>query len=225
MSEVESYYQYKISLRPEDLVVGSNYITDEIINVGPNNNARWLQFKIPINSYDEKIGTIQDFKSIRFLRLFFNDFQDDVICRFASMELVRGEWRRYNNSLSDVENEINNDENTSFDISVINIEENGSRLPINYTLPNGVERETLIGATSLQQQNEQSLVLKVNDLENGDARGAFKNVSMDMRNYQKIKMFVHAEEINEGTLNDGDITVFLRLGVIIQQIITNMKYQ
>ena len=29
---------------------------------------------------------------------------------------------------------------------------------------------------------------KVNDLENGDARGAFKNVSMDMRNYQKIKM-------------------------------------
>ena len=212
LSEVESYYQYKISLRPEDLVVGSNYITDEIINVGPNNNARWLQFKIPINSYDEKIGTIQDFKSIRFLRLFFNDFQDDVICRFASMELVRGEWRRYNNSLSDVENEINNDENTSFDISVINIEENGSRLPINYTLPNGVERETLIGATSLQQQNEQSLVLKVNDLENGDARGAFKNVSMDMRNYQKIKMFVHAEEINEGTLNDGDITVFLRLG-------------
>ena len=86
------------------------------------------------------------------------------------------------------------------------------RLPINYVLPNGVERETLIGATSLQQQNEQSLVLKVIDLENGDARAAFKNVSMDMRNYQKIKMFVHAEEINEGTLNDGDVSVFLRLG-------------
>ena len=211
LSEVESYYQYKISLRPEDLIVGSNYITDEIVNVGPNNNARWLQFKVPINSYDQKVGTIQDFKSIRFLRLFFNGFQDNIICRFASMELVRGEWRRYNNSLLEAENEIN-DENTSFDISVINIEENGSRLPINYILPNGVERETLIGATSLQQQNEQSMVLKVVNLENGDARAAFKNVSMDMRNYQRIKMFVHAEEIDENTLSDGDISVFLRLG-------------
>ncbi len=211
LSEVESYYQYKISLRPEDLIVGSNYITDEIVNVGPNNNARWLQFKVPINSYDQKVGTIQDFKSIRFLRLFFNGFQDNIICRFASMELVRGEWRRYNNSLLEAENEIN-DENTSFDISVINIEENGSRLPINYILPNGVERETLIGATSLQQQNEQSMVLKVINLENGDAKAAFKNVSMDMRNYQRIKMFVHAEEIDENTLSDGDISVFLRLG-------------
>ena len=211
LSEVESYYQYKISLRPEDLIVGSNYITDEIINVGPNNNARWLQFKVPINSYDEKVGTIQDFKSIRFLRLFFNDFQNKIICRFASMELVRGEWRRYNNSLLVTDNDIN-DDNTSFDVSVINIEENGSRLPTNYILPSGVERETLIGATSLQQQNEQSMVLKVVDLENGDARAAFKNVSMDMRNYQRIKMFVHAEEIDENTLNDGDVTVFFRIG-------------
>ena len=211
LSEVESYYQYKISLRPEDLIVGSNYITDEIVNVGPNNNARWLQFKVPINSYDEKVGTIQDFKSIRFLRLFFNDFQNEIVCRFASMELVRGEWRRYNNSLLVTENDINDDD-TSFDISVINIEENGSRLPINYILPSGVERETLIGATSLQQQNEQSMVLKVVDLENGDARAAFKNVSMDMRNYQRIKMFVHAEEIDENSLNDGDITVFFRIG-------------
>ncbi len=210
LSEVESYYQYKISLRPEDLVVGSNFITDEIINVGPNNNARWLQFKIPINSYSDKVGTIQDFKSIRFLRLFFNDFEDKIICRFASFELVRGEWRRYVNSLIDTESEPSN--NTSFDISVINIEENGSRLPINYILPDGVERETLIGATSLQQQNEQSMVLKVVNLENGDARAAFKNVNMDMRNYQRIKMFVHAEEIDEGTLNDGDVSVFLRIG-------------
>tara|TARA_B100001057_G_scaffold353264_1_gene355095 strand:+ start:5110 stop:12201 length:7092 start_codon:yes stop_codon:yes gene_type:complete len=211
LSEVESYYQYKISLRTEDLVVGSNFITDEINGVGPNGNSRWLQFKIPINSYTQKIGTIQDFKSIRFIRMFFNGFENEVICRFASMELVRGEWRRYLNNLSENEDQLD-DNNTIFDISVINIEENGFREPINYVLPNGVEREVLTGATSLQEQNEQSMVLKVIDLENGDSKAAFKNVNMDMRNYKRIKMYVHAEAINEETLDDGDVAVFLRIG-------------
>ena len=211
LSEVESYYQYKISLRTEDLVVGSNFITDEINGVGPNGNSRWLQFKIPINSYSQKIGTIQDFKSIRFIRMFFNGFENEVICRFASMELVRGEWRRYLNNLSDNEDQLE-DNNTIFDISVINIEENGFREPINYVLPEGVEREVLTGATSLQEQNEQSMVLKVIDLENGDSKAAFKNVNMDMRNYKRIKMYVHAEAINEETLDDGDVAVFLRIG-------------
>ena len=211
LSEVESYYQYKISLRTEDLVVGSNFITDEINGVGPNGNSRWLQFKIPINSYSQKIGTIQDFKSIRFIRMFFNGFENEVICRFASMELVRGEWRRYLNNLSDNEDQLD-DNNTIFDISVINIEENGFREPINYVLPEGVEREVLTGATSLQEQNEQSMVLKVIDLENGDSKAAFKNVNMDMRNYKRIKMYVHAEAINEETLDDGDVAVFLRIG-------------
>ena len=211
LSEVESYYQYKISLRPEDLIVGSNFITDEIVNVGPDNNARWIQFKIPIYAYENRVGTIQDFKSIRFIRFFFNGFSNNIVCRFASLELVRGEWRRYNESL--VENdelEINSD--ASFDISVVNIEENGSKIPINYVLPPGIERETLIGATSLQQQNEQSMVLKVNGLEDGDARATFKNVNMDMRNYQRIKMFIHAESLEEDQVQDGEMMVFLRLG-------------
>ena len=115
-----------------------------------------MQFKIPIYAYEDRVGTIQDFKSIRFIRFFFNGFSEKVICRFASLELVRGEWRRYNNSLiEDEENAIDSD--AAFDISVVNIEENGSRLPINYVLPPGIERETIIGATSLQQQNEQSI--------------------------------------------------------------------
>ena len=56
------------------------------------------------------------------------------------------------------------------------------------------------------------MVLKVIDLENGDSKAAFKNVNMDMRNYKRIKMYVHAEAINEETLDDGDVAVFLRIG-------------
>ena len=210
LSELESYYEYKIDLSPDALeTIGANYINDIIENVGPNNNARWIQFKIPIREGESK-GVIQDFKSIRFIRTFFQNFKEDVICRFATFELVRGEWRKYLNTLS-LDGEII-DNNTQFDISVVNFEENGTRTPIPYVLPPGIQRETYYGATSLQEQNEQSMVLKVVNLEDGDARATFKNVSMDMRNYQNIEMYTHAEAILNEELNDGDVNLFLRIG-------------
>ena len=213
LSDVESYYEYKINLSPSALgtdKIGTNYINDIIENVGPSNDARWIQFKIPIRAYEEKIGSIQDFKSIRFIRTYLQGFNQKIICRFATLELVRGEWRRYLNSLNELEDI--NESNTQFDISVVNFEENGSRTPIPYVLPPGIQRETFYGATSLQQQNEQSMVLKVFDLEDGDSRAAFKSVSMDMRNYKTIEMYSHAESILEENLIDDDLNLFIRIG-------------
>ena len=213
LSEVESYYQYIINLKPGELEIGSNYINDIIEDAGPNSNARWIQFKIPIQSYSEKVGTIQDFKSIRFIRTFFHGFSESVICRFATFELVRGEWRRYLNDLSSLDSGIETtNSDTQFDISVINFEENGFRSPIPYVLPPGIQRETFYGATSLQQQNEQSMVLKVIDLDDGDSRAAFKNVTMDMRNYKKIEMYSHAEAVYENTLESDSLELFIRIG-------------
>ena len=212
LSEVESYYQYKITLNPESLEIGANYINDIIENVGPNNNARWIQFKIPIQSYSTKVGSIQDFKSIRFIRTFFSGFNESVVCRFASFDLVRGEWRRYLNDLNDFDINYNDNGSTKFDISVVNFEENGSRFPIPYVLPPGIQRETYYGATSLQQQNEQSMVLKIIDLADGDSRAAFKNVSMDMRNYKTVEMYSHLESIQENSLEDDSLNLFLRIG-------------
>ncbi|MGB1033017.1 MAG: cell surface protein SprA, partial [Flavobacteriales bacterium] len=69
-------------------------------------------------------------------------------------------------------------------------------------------------ATANQRQlNEQSLALNVCNLEDGDARGAYRNVNFDMRMYEKLKMFVHAEAgLEEEVLNDNDVTCFIRLG-------------
>lgn len=213
LSETESYYQYKVSMRPQDLdQVGENYITSIIENAGPNSDTRWIQFKVPVRTFDKKIGSIPDFRSIRFMRLFLKDFQEPVVLRFASLDMVRGEWRKYLNSLTENEDQIEN-EGTMFDISVVNLEENGRRNPINYVLPPGIEREQILGSTNIQQQNEQSISFKVCDLQNGDARGAFKNVTMDMRTYNKIKFFVHAEESNTSyPLVDDDLSMFIRLG-------------
>ena len=214
LSEIESYYQYKVSMRPQDLEeVGTNYITSIIENAGPNNDTRWIQFKVPISSYDKKINSIPDFKSIRFMRMFMKGFDKPTVLRFATLDMVRGEWRKYLNSLIDPGLAIENEE-TIFDISVVNLEENGRRDPIHYVLPPGIQREQMLGATTLQQQNEQSISFKICDLQDGDARGAFKNVTMDMRTYKKIKFFVHAEEKNpeEYQLLDDDLNMFIRVG-------------
>lgn len=220
LDNAESYFQYKVSLRREDMVVGKNYITNEVVGNGTlangqTINTKWYQFKIPVRDPDKVVGGIQDFRSIRFMRMFFRGFEDSVVARFARLELVRGEWRRYLFSLEEPGEYVPGDPNddTPFDISTVNIEENGEKEPINYTLPPGIYRQqTPNSSTTLRRLNEQSLLLKVCDLADGDARAAYKNTQFDIRSYKKLKMFIHAEAIEPDPLGDDDITVFLRLG-------------
>lgn len=220
LSEGESYYQYKISLRPEHLEeVGDNYITDIVdynatFENGEKSKVRWLQFKIPLEEFERAVGNIQDFKSIRFMRMFLHGAKRDVFLRFATLDLVRSEWRKYNLPLYEtIEQVTGNTEDGKLDISAVNIEENANKKPVNYVLPPGFDREIDPSNPQIRQLNEQSMVLKVTNLEDGDARAAYKNTSLDMRQYKKLKMEIHAEElIDDPTLEDGDLTVFVRLG-------------
>lgn len=216
----ENYFQYRVSLRKEDLVVGRNYITNEQLGQGDlaNGNTisvKWYQFKLPIRIPDQQVGNIQDFRSIRFIRMFLRGFEDSVFCRFARLELVRGEWRRYLFSLQ-VPGEYmpEDDANTTlFDISTVNIEENGTKDPVNYILPPGIYRQSVANSGTTQRQlNEQSLLLKTCGLKDGDSRAAFKYTQFDLRSYKRLKMFIHAEAIDPNVLNDGDVEVFVRMG-------------
>ena len=218
LSETESYYQYKVRLDPDEMIIGSNYISDILetsvkTENGDTRSINWYQFRVPIYQPDNVIGGIRDFKSIRFMRLALTNFNDPIVCRFATFDLVRGEWRRYNFDLSESGEYIPNDEGgtTTFDVSAVNIEENGNREPINYVLPPGIEQEVDNTTTTLRQQNEQSLVLKVCDLQDGDSRSAYKNADIDVRTYKRIKMFVHAEG-QEDNLKEEDLSCFIRLG-------------
>ena len=217
LSETESYFQYKVRLFP-NMDIGDSYISDILeTNVktenGQTRNIKWYQFRVPVYKPDKAVGGIRDFKSIRFMRLVLTDFYQPIICRFATFDLVRGEWRRYNFSLAEEGEYITSDDDgeTSFDVSAVNIEENGDRNPINYVLPPGIAQEVDNTTTSLRQQNEQSLVLKVCNLKDGDSRATYKTSDIDLRTYKRIKMFVHAEG-QEDNLKDGDLTCFLRLG-------------
>ena len=214
LSESESYFQYKVSLQPNDMVVGKNYITSvQTITVGTK-TENWYQFKVPIKEYEQKINGIQDFRSIRFMRMFMKDFNEEVVLRFARLELIRGEWRKYAYDLMQPGDGINPEPNaTTFNIGTVNIEENAERYPYHYVIPPGIVREVDPSQAVQRQLNEQSLVLDVCNLQDGDARAAYKNVQFDVRTYKKLKMFIHAEQANTAMpLNNEDLTLFVRLG-------------
>jgi len=221
LSETERYYQYVVQLRRDKMKPGMNYITnvyhanDIPLADGTKGNVNWYQFKIPIRTPDKVVGTINDFTSIRFMRMFFKGFERPVVCRFATLELTRGDWRKYNYSLLSPGEYIPDDGQnvTQFDIATVSIEENGSKQPIPYVMPPGIQRETNWGSTNMQKLNEQSMSFKVCNLVDGDARAAYKTTEFDFRQFKRLKMFVHAEKsIRSQNLKTGDLTILMRIG-------------
>ena len=217
LSENESYYQYKVRLDPSQMEVGANYITDirqaevELKNKNKE-KVKWYQFRIPISIPDDKIGSIEDTRSIRFMRMYMHGFKDTTILRFASLDLVRSEWRKYSNDLVEKDETVIADEKTKFETGAVNIEENASRSPINYVLPPGIDRIIDPANPQLRELNEQSISLKLTDLAANDRRAVFKTMNMDMRQYGRLKMEVHAEELVSGTIDNNKVRAFIRLG-------------
>ena len=221
LSEDEKYYQYVIDLRPDRMNVGENYINDiyeavpEPLPNGTRPATKWYQFKIPIKHPDKVVGNISGFNSIRFMRLFMREFSEPIICRLATFELVRSDWRSYALDLLEDGDYLpaQGGGETSFDVSSLSYEENGNRTPIPYVLPPGIEREQGFGSITNYHENEQTLTMKVQNLVDGDARAIYKTTAYDLRKFKKLRMFVHAEKVNEDDdLKSGDVKVFIRLG-------------
>ena len=214
LNEYENYYQYRISMRPEDFVVGRNFIVDKRetspgLRNGKTGHATWYQFRIPLDDYEERVGSIGDFSSIRFMRMFLTNFKKPIVLRFATLDLVRGEWRTYEQTLNTSANESG-----SMAVSAVNIEENNDKTPVNYILPPGITREQDPTQPQLAEQNEQALSFVVNNFSSGEAKAVYKNTTLDLRQYKRIEMFVHANAFEQNTTNlaDNQFAVFVRLG-------------
>ena len=219
LNEVEEYFQYRVDLRP-NMQVGTNFITDKrtvSVNLadGSSRNETWYLFRIPIQQYANKVGNIPDFKSIRFIRMFLTNFADTVVCRFGKLELIRNQWRRFNYEIDSTgfyKNLPANDP-TEVDVLAVNLEENDQRQPIPYRIPPGIERQQQLSNNNVQLLlNEQSLSVKVCDLELNKARGVFKTMNLDLRQFNRLAMFIHAEEVETNQLNDGDLNAVIRIG-------------
>ncbi|MBR6903560.1 MAG: cell surface protein SprA, partial [Bacteroidales bacterium] len=222
LSEEERYYQYVIDLSPDKMVVGENYINDvyeghpNILPNGERPATKWYQFRIPIHNPDKVVNNISGFNSIRFMRIFMRDFEEPIVCRLATFELVRSSWRTYSLSLREDGDyqPTQDDGESSFYVGTVSYEENANRAPIPYVLPPGIIRETAYGMTAqAYQENEQSVTMKVVDLPDGDSRAIYKSTSYDLRQFNNLQMYIHAEDVfSSGDLRPGDVTAFIRLG-------------
>lgn len=214
LSEGESYYEYKISMRQPDLTqanVGNNYLVQKVpVTVsGSKKVVNWYNFRIPVKSPDNVIGNIQDFQSIRFIRLAMKGWEDPVVLRFGSMDLVRSDWRKYEGDLYDPNNSGALADAT-FNVGAVNLEEDSKKSPIPYVIPPNTQRQFNLGSQA--RENEQAMQIQVCDLDGSDARGMYKTVGLDLLSYKRIQMDIHAETGDQIPLSDMNMSAFIRMG-------------
>ncbi len=217
----ESYYQYEVDISSGSInpgAVGDNYISSvynaPVETPSGSKPVNWYQFRIPVRDKDRKaIGDIQGLNSVRFMRMFVKGFKDPVFLRFARLELVTGQWRKYDGDNKAAGEYVSEDQFSSFDIGAVNIEENASKTPVNYVLPPDIDRQVDLTTINQQRQNEQALQLKTCDLPDGAFQAAYRNFDYDVRMYNRLQLYTHGEAVEgESLLQDDELKVFIRLG-------------
>ncbi|MEO6134464.1 MAG: cell surface protein SprA, partial [Ginsengibacter sp.] len=221
LNETEEYFQYVIDLKPPtspQMTIGQNYIVDKKV-VGVKlvddnvRNETWYQLRIPIDSYNKKIGNIPDFKSIRFIRMFLTGFEDSVTVRFGKLDLVRNTWRKFQYKLDSTGN-YTKTSTDDFNVGAVNIEENDKRSPLPYRTPREIERvQTLSNNGVNLLQNEQALTLQFNNLARKEGKAVFQTfANRDFRQFKKLQMYIHAERNIETNLDNNSLTAVVRMG-------------
>ncbi|QJW88397.1 cell surface protein SprA [Spirosoma taeanense] len=220
INDNEAYYEYELDLRPGKLQVGQGYIVDQVqvqSEGAPGGVVTWYQFRIPIREYLRKVGSINGFKSIRFLRMYLTDFQQPVVMRFAQLQMEANQYRKYTGDLNQRGlQEVPEPYDANFTVSTVNIEENSSQqasvqggAKYIYTVPPGYQRDRDYTQVSTVQLNEQSMRMSVTNLRDGDSRGAFRNTNIDLQFRKTIKMFIHMHNPDN---ESGQVSAFVRLG-------------
>jgi cell surface protein SprA len=215
LSNLDEYYEYSIDLKPGQITVGKEYVVDKIANEVYGDTVTWYLYRIPVRQFEGKVGDINDFKSIRYARMYLTGFAQPVVLRLANFRTVGNRWRRYSNTLAEsqfgepLEPSLDN-----FSVSVVNVEENGQGNAEKPAYVPPLSRDRDITSAVQRRLNEQAVQLCVTELEDGDGRSIYKNVTMDLFNYGRIKMFLSAFGNN---IADGELTGFIRLGTDFEQ--------
>ncbi len=228
INELEDFYEYEIDIRPDNArgIQSNPYIVDKV-EVGANSErpaTTWYLFRIPIRKYTRKSSDSPNdsFKSIRFMRLVTTDWEQPVVMRFATMQLVSNQYRTYAYKINDTtsnyyEVPVDSLSRTVLKSATVSIEENGCPTGVDcgdskqypYAVPPGFVRDVNYATQARMEFNEQAISLAVEKLEAKDSRGVFKNTDLDLNMYKRLKMFVHmhTEESNADSLG-----MFLRIG-------------
>nr|WP_255727742.1 cell surface protein SprA [Rhodohalobacter sulfatireducens] len=207
VSLTNAYFQYEVDLNPADdanLEIGSpgTFIIDRV--PGSRQQDRWYQVRIPLSEFKRKIGDINDFQNITYIRIWMSGYEQPFTLRFATLEFVGSQWRQ-DEEINDV-----SDPTAEMRISSLNIEENSNRRPIPYRQPEGAIRAENRASQLQSLQNEQSIVMDVNNLSPGSIQ-LIRRVypgGLDLLNYSNMRMFVHGE----GYESREDAELVMRFG-------------
>ncbi len=224
LDQTENYNQYVIKLDQPSLTLGGDNNIVDVKTVkatfqnGQTSDVKWYLFRIPVSKYDLQEGAHDPavLNNVRFARLMLAGFDQTSTLRFGTMDLVRSDWRKYDAKIASTivtapEEGTGAVADPNFEVGSVNIEENALNQPP-YVLPPGIDRQVLSGNAGAQRQNEASLYMKVTDLKS-EARGVFKNTTLDMRRYKKLKLFVHAHDpLNRVIGMDEKTKFFIRFG-------------
>lgn len=215
VNDENAYYSYKVNINPNDMRVGSNYIVDQIQPSGKEHN--WYLVRIPVKdlthpNFAGKTGNINDFKSIRYMRMHMTGFSKPTVLRFVQFQLVASQWRKYPGTLATDGGGVVDEDESSFVVSAVNIEENGSDASgTKVPYPKCFFRDRDVSSNINRQLNEQSLSLCVDRLPDGASKAVFKNVKIDFLNYKRLEMDVHAQTSDVFT-KDNEVSAFIRIG-------------
>ncbi|TDB65803.1 T9SS outer membrane translocon Sov/SprA [Arundinibacter roseus] len=216
INDNEAYYEYEIDLKPNRLDIGRGFIVDKTVANGVN----WYLFRVPVKEFTRKVGQINGFKSIRFVRMYLTDFEQPVVLRFAQLHMVGQQYRKY---LSDLDapglQEVPEPYDAKFTVGTVSIEENSqannSDRKYVYAVPPGWQRDQdFTQPTTNFQLNEQSMSLCVTDLRDGDSRAVFKNVNLDLQFRKRLRMYIHMQNDDN---ESGFVAGFMRLGTDLTQ--------
>ncbi|MGE6396674.1 cell surface protein SprA [Chryseobacterium scophthalmum] len=223
LDQTENYNEYIVNLDQASLGLGANnYIIDQktvtaTFQNGSTDDVKWYLFRIPVAKPGDP-NSASILNNVRFARLLLTGFDQTSTLRFGTMDLIRSDWRRYTSKIASP-TVASNDEGIGTDIGTaelevgsVNIEENALNQPP-YVLPPGIDRQVLSGNAGAQRQNEASLYLKATKITN-QAKGVFKNTSLDMRRYKKLRLFVHGQNLDNPIASDYDPNTkfFIRFG-------------
>ena len=214
LTDLEEYYTYNVDLIPNQLE-GSKYVVGKRdLDQAKFPGATWYLFRIPIRNPDSKVGNIDGFKTIKYIRTILTGFSEPVVLRMANFRTVGQRWRQYASKLQEsalipaLEPDLD-----KFTVSTVNIEENAESTDVKPGYVEPLARDRDVTSAVQRRLNEQSGQLCVTGLPDGDARAMYKNVSMDFFNYGRIKMFLSAHGLAPLVAGQSNqVTAFLRMG-------------
>ncbi|MTI88702.1 MAG: cell surface protein SprA [Balneolaceae bacterium] len=207
IEQSDSYYQYEVNLNPADfsqLKIGSEgtFIVDKV--PGDRQEDRWHLVRIPLSEYKRKVGDIQGFQNVSYIRVWMAGYKKPFTVRFATLKFVGSQWRKV------VDLQETQGSAAEFQVSTINIEENANRSPIPYRQPEGSIRALNRGVQSQSLANEQSIALETEGLASQEIK-MIKQVytqELNLLNYSNMRMFVHGE----GYDKRGEAELVVRFG-------------